>query len=284
MNPDLTNHTLDELFALALTTSFYDEEGDHAEGWEAIWELRRRGTRDIFERCAALCASDDPHHREVGADVLGLLGWSQGYPFRDETLPILFQLIATDKDIPVLNAACVALGHLSDERAIPHLLMLKKHPSEEVRFGVTLGLLRQEDERAIDALIELSQDTDTDVRNWATFGLGSQIELDTPESLELLDTPRVRDALYARVTDPDDEIRGEALLGLALRQDARVIEPLLAELQQVTEWSFAFEAAEQLGDARLLPALLKLKDEWTGEQDWFYQALLDAIDACGGER
>jgi HEAT repeat protein len=273
MNMDLTNHMVEELFALALTTTSTDDE-EHTEGWQAIRELQKRGTRDIFERCAALCASDDPHQREVGAGVLGQLGWEQDYPFREETLPILFGLIANDKEIAVLNAACVALGHLSDERAIPHLLTLKDHPSDIVRYSVIFGLLGLEDDRAVTALIELSNDPDAVNRDWATFGLGSQLELDTPS---------IREALWARVTDADAVTRGEALRGLARRHDERVIEPLLAELELQPEWSFAFEAAEQLGDARLLPALLKLKSEWTGEQNWFYQALLDAIDACGGE-
>jgi hypothetical protein len=45
-----------------------------------------------------------------------------------------------------------------------------------------------------------------------------------------MDSAEIRKALLARVNEPDEEISGEALLGLILRGDIRVIEPLLAAI------------------------------------------------------
>ena len=91
------------------------------------------------------------------------------------------------------------------------------------------------------------------VRDWATFGLGSMIEADTPP---------IREALFARLSDADDTVRGEALVGLALRKDERAIEPLIQELERhpaEKTGSLLIEAAEEMADTRLLPILTRLK-------------------------
>ncbi|KAF3884776.1 MULTISPECIES: HEAT repeat domain-containing protein [Nostocales] len=140
-------------------------------------------------------------------------------------------------------------------------------------MSVVLGLSCQEDESAIQTLIELSADEDKDIRNWATFGLGSQIEIDTQE---------IRDALYRRILSEvgeDDtiaEIRGEALLGLAIRKDERVIEPLIGELESDRVGRLSVEAALAIGDNRLYSALVKLQDWW----DIDVELLQAAISKC----
>ena len=60
-----------------------------------------------------------------------------------------------------------------------------------------------------------------DCRNWATFALGALSELDSPA---------IREALAARLADADDEVRGEAIGGLAKRQDERAVDAILGEL------------------------------------------------------
>ena len=56
----------------------------------------------------------------------------------------------------------------------------------------------------------------------------------------------------------------EAFVGLAYRKDSRIVKPLLEELAADNVDEMAIEAAGELGDSRLLPALLKLKDWWPG--------------------
>ena len=119
---------------------------------------------------------------------------------------------------------------------------------------------------ALDALIELSADPEPGVRDWATFALGT---------LAPQDTPALRDALAARLDDPDDDTRLEAVHGLALRGDAARVEPALDLLGEVGPHDDGGNAADTIwkryaltqatvrlaaltGDARLkehLPAL-----------------------------
>lgn len=78
----------DELIQIALTAS--DEEDNI--GWDAIWELRYRATRDVFEAAKRLIESSDPKSRTVGVDILAQLGIPTR-TFLDETLTIFFHLI-----------------------------------------------------------------------------------------------------------------------------------------------------------------------------------------------
>ena len=86
----------------------------------------------------------------------------------------------------------------------------------------------------------------------AAFGLGSISNADTSE---------VRDALTALLEDPDAEIRGEALIGLSKRQDARALPVLIRELEGPFYGSWCLEAAELLRDPRLLPLLQRMQQQ-----------------------
>jgi len=135
---------------------------------------------------------------------------------------------------------------------------------------VVLGLSGHENASAITALIELTNDADDEVRDWATFGIGTQVEADTPE---------IRDALYARTSDVDGDTRGEALVGLARRKDARVLEPLIRELAPDSVGRLALEAVEAIGDPRLYPALAMLKSRWAADSA-DADLLEDALAKC----
>jgi HEAT repeat protein len=255
----------------------YEAEEPHEEVHsynEALLVLHYRATRDVFDEAVRLCRADSPEEKMLGADILGQLGIPER-AFPKASLAVLLPMLEQETDPDVLQAVAIALGHLGDPEAIAYLIKLRNHPDDRVRYGVVHGLLTYEDESAVDALIELSQDADDDVRNWATFGLGSQIELDTPE---------IRNALYARITDPHDETRGEALVGLAARLDERVLLPLIAELEGEMTWLLALDAARLLKDPSLCPALLTLKQRWQGDEDYDTRLLAEvteALKACG---
>ena len=257
--------TNEELLHAALT------QADEGVSWRVIMELHLRGSRDVFECACKLCASPEARERCVGADILGQLG-TPNHTFPEETLAVLLGMLEREQEPDVLNSIAVALGHRRDPRAIEPLVRLKKHLDERVRHGVVFGLLCQEHALAIHTLMELSTDPDTDVRDWATFGLGSQIEADTPA---------IREALVARLTDEDEHVRGEAMLGLARRHDRRMVEPLLADLEAGWFGSLSTEAAAEIGDPRLYPPLVRLREEWAGDRDdWRYRGLETAIEKC----
>lgn len=229
-----------------------------------------RGTREELDLGLEYCQSSDPLDRATGADVLAQLGWSDR-TFLEESIAALIPLLK-DPSALVTGCAAVALGHRSDPRAIPHLVEISGHDDAQVRYGVVFGLLGHEHPDAIRTLIDLSRDEDAEVRNWALFGLGSQIEADTPEIVE---------TLFAGLEDPDDDARGEALVGLAARGDRRVVDAILREWDDEVIGMLSVKAAEKIGDPRLLPHLqgfletLELADDPT-----FRQQLEQAIAAC----
>jgi HEAT repeat protein len=103
-------------------------------------------------------------------------------------------------------------------------------------------------------LIHLTKDSCEVVRDGATFGLGSLTDKDSAA---------ICSALLARLDDPDDIVRGEALVGLARRQDDRVIKPLLRELEAGTYKNqpndYAREALDALQSVERCPQLLMWK-------------------------
>jgi len=107
---------------------------------------------------------------------------------------------------------------------------------------------------------------DTDTRNWATFALGSLSEEDSPA---------IRDALAARLSDADDEVRGEAMLGLARRVDERVVQPLQRELSGREVGTLAIEAAEVMPRPEFIPHLEALYAAHPGDR-----AIDQALDRC----
>ena len=219
------------------------------EYWAHVRALHFRSGRDIFEEAVRLCANPDPIFRAVGADILAQLGVRKGarvaeYPFAGESVPILVALLA-DREPLVTASALYALGHLGLGES-EHMARLASHPSEHVRCALAYALGGRTDHTSVDTLIALSDDQDTDTRDWATFALGALSEEDSPD---------IRDALAARLTDVDDEVRGEAMAGLAKRLDERAVPPVLCELSEPNVMTLAIEAAEAMPRPEFLPHL-----------------------------
>lgn len=260
MNRKNENLSTEEIIKLALS------EKDEDARWNLVVILHRRGNKEVFSASEKLCRSGVPNQIALGADILGQLGFDK-LPFKKESIPILLNLADETKDIEALQSVIMSLGRMEDDKIVTRLLEFKDHENEDIRFAVVHGLLTIKRDYAIKAMIKLSQDSDEDVRNWATFGLGSMIETDTKE---------IRDALFQRLDEKDHEIRGEALVGLAIRKDKRVIKPLLKELSSKKVGSLSVEAALEIGDESLCSILLELKDWWDIDKE-----MLDsAINKC----
>ena len=243
----------------------YDEDRD-----VSLALMHYRGGEEEFSLGEQYSHSDDAGDRATGADILAQLGWSD-HTFQDESVAILTELLG-DSDPYVIYCAAVGLGHRSAPSAIPDLLSLAGHADPLVRYGVVLGLTGHEDDRAISALIQLARDEDHDARNWAVFGLGSQIDTDTPE---------IREALRHALGDPDHEIRGEALVGLAKRGDSTIVPELLNEWREDDVSIPSIEAAEEARDPRLYHRLKSFTEILTLDDDpYFAGRLADAIEAC----
>ncbi|MFJ6353696.1 ankyrin repeat domain-containing protein [Streptomyces sp. NPDC054835] len=177
--------------------------------------------------------------REAGAGGVAGAAAGAGSPFPRE---------------PALSLA-VALGQCADAGAVPGLLGLAGHPDGEVRrqtAAALTGLVPAGHAEAVGVLVGLSRDHEPRVRDWATLALA-----ELPD-----DTPAVREALAARLADPDPETAAEAARGLAIRQDPRAIEALARVLADGDPDGPARETAlaalEHVADPRTRTRL-----EWT---------------------
>lgn len=270
MNPLLpedaspNQRSIETLFERAYTSA------DDDEVWQAINRLRSIATEAVFTEAVRHCRSSEARRRRVGVDVIAQLG-IPALTYHEPAVALLVELLEAEHDPDVLESIAFGLGHRDDARAIVPLLAFAQHPDERVRHGVAFGLLGHTDPLAIDALIALSQDVDAEVRDWATFGLAVQIDTDTPA---------IRTAMVARLDDEEENVAGEAMVGLARRKDRRVVAPLLEVLQSDDVGSLPLEAAAALADPVLLPALQRLNRCWVDQAEWEYRLLQEAIAAC----
>ncbi|MCU1496485.1 MAG: hypothetical protein JWM47_438 [Acidimicrobiales bacterium] len=250
--------------------------GDDREVYDAcVAELGRRGHAGIRTRALDLLADARPHGRALGADVLGAMARFGGASEGDGVGPALVELVGSEADPLVLDSAVAALGLLGDQAALPTVLAMAAHPSYRVRGSVARalpslvgeGAVIAEGDPVLDALLALSVDGDAEVRNWATFGLGSRLAGDGPA---------VRAALDARLTDPDDDTRAEALVGLARRHVPGLVPAVVAALSADAVGRLAVEAARELAAPELRPALEGLVGWWDVDLD----LLEAALQAC----
>jgi HEAT repeat protein len=199
-----------------------DEDDADSAYWNAMRILHTRGTVDVFEAAKTLCESSCSLEQRIGCGILAQLGCPER-PFGSASFPLVVSVVGKTNDVDTLANGLCALGWLEDPRGVDVVLLYLSHPDSDIRYWVTHALTAlNEDQRSINGLIRLTNDSCVEVRDWATFGLGSQTEQDTPE---------IREALVARLVDTDAIVRGEALVGLAKRQDERVIGPLRQALE-----------------------------------------------------
>ena len=261
----------DDLICAALAN---DADRDNDGYWQPIAVLQHR-LPAILERIQELSDSCHEKSRDTAATILGQ-GWVGSKAIPDVCADVLLWMLAREQSTSVLTSIIFALGHLHDPRATKPLVSLQSHPEACIRYAVISSLCGSEDEQAIAALIERSADEDRDVRNWATFGLGSQIDNDTNA---------IREALFARLEEEDDEIRGEAIVGLTRRGDIRVAAALLKELDKheidvLRDWILIGEAGEAVvaqakatGSKEWYPVLDRLASLGVGDQDEIQAAM-----------
>ncbi len=244
--------------------------GDYEDesAWEAVSLLRRNGNREVFETASEWLKAENPLQRARGAAILAQLrapGSEERLPkatdwlFRDETFSLLVELLERESDAMVLDSGIAALGHLYNEAGIPIIVRYSRHSDKNVRFSVACALGHFPNHPlAVATLVPLTRDEDSDVRDWSVFGLGVQGDADSPE---------IREALLQRLSDPDEDVREEAAVGLGKRRELRLLPPLRTMLSM---------PVLKLRTAEAASALLGLPEdpeEWEAED---YKAALDA--------
>jgi HEAT repeat protein len=217
----------EDIIAAALAASC---EPDSDEYWSEVRVLQHRIDMPLIEKMQELMVHQDERHRVLAADVIAQ-SRAKEKEHSGSCVKLLIEALNREASPQVLSAICDALGHHKSADAIAPLAKLQSHSDENVRLAVVHGLSCQDDSIAVAALISLSVDSNRDVRNWATFGLGSMTSVNSVA---------LREALLERTNEPDDEISGEALVGLALRGDTRVAGPLLGAINALHESQLGF--------------------------------------------
>lgn len=198
----------------------YDED----KAWDAIVTMRRRGTIEVFNLAKLKANSEDPKARARAADIVGQLGAGlpdAERPYKPECVSISMRL-TDDPDPMVRHAACWALAHLGGPDATSMLMTRAQDPDPRVRHAVAFGLHGVLLDKAVRTLLVLMNDEVDEVRDWATFSLGSVPSLDSDE---------IRLALKERLRDSCNDVRDEAIWGLALRRDPMGLKSLLERLE-----------------------------------------------------
>jgi len=256
----------DELARAALQTEDNDERA------RVLAKLHAMGSHEVFSLAVEFVSSSVVAERRLGLDILAQLGFEEQrgtgrWPFYDSSLPLLrVCLAASEKE--VVAAAAYAFLHLGVQDVLPDLIALTEHPDGGCREAVVCALGTSNDVAATDCLLRLMSDAEPSVRNWASFAVAQSGR----------DDALVRDALAASVRDADEEVRIEALLGLARRRDPRCVPALVDELSGDVLSSLAIEAAAAIGD----PALSPLLERWMeaiDADDEFAPALVAALEA-----
>jgi len=195
--------------------------------WNAIAALHMRGSPETLALAQRLSRSSSWRRRALGLHIASQLrqrrqgAESGSVEYALEATQRLLLAHLHDPHDEVVGAAVSGLGHRPHPEALGELVRLASHPSSDLRWSVAVALGRYPEPLAIDALLHLARDGDDDVRDWATFGLGSMQDADTLE---------VRELLWMNLSDADPDVRGEAVIGLAARNDPRAVEYLLTHL------------------------------------------------------
>jgi HEAT repeat protein len=117
-------------------------------------------------------------------------------------------------------------------------------------------------------LMAMTADDDAANRDWATMLLAQQN----------IDTLQVREALLRSAHDADENVRSEAILGLAQR-DPVIALPLIREaLAQDSVQLEIFEAAEIVASPQLVALLLPFSEP--GKDQSIDEQVLRALEAC----
>jgi HEAT repeat protein len=229
-----------------------DQESEDDIFWHIVWQLAARGDQATLDALLPLTTGDS-FERSFSVAVLGRFDPAPMLPFESaeevpqrfasaQIIEVLLAMLETESDEEVLESLVSSLGqHQENDERIPLALeRFLDHPNPDIRWLLAAGMGSYETPEAVEMLVTLSSDEESRVRDWATFGLGSLVSLDSSE---------IRTALFDRLDDEDAETRIEAIEGLALRHDPRVIPVILREFDMEVEPVQRFLPSESLLEA-----------------------------------
>ncbi|GAA1752170.1 HEAT repeat domain-containing protein [Luedemannella helvata] len=222
---------------------------DTPQEYARVRDLAAAGPQAL-SLAVAHVADPDPVVRSTACRLLGAVAELHD-DLRADAATALLDRARVEIEPAVLWSLARALGDTRDARAVPVLVDLAAHGDTDVRYMVATALPwvlgDDPDPAGLAALLALCRDDEVSVRDWATYGLGQ---------VSAADGAAVRAMLWERVADEDEDVRAEAVRGLAHRRDPRAV-PLVADLLREPEFNvFNTIAAGLLGDPSLAPLLV----------------------------
>ncbi len=241
--------------------------------WENVHILRRRPSNKLFLICKALTESENSEKRILGINILAQMGLTKR-PYLNETLEIYFNLLDIEKDSYVLMSLLYGIGHNNNElnkTQIEKLCSFSKTTDDLINEGLLHAVGFIKNSKAIDILINFTEHKYSYMRDWATFYLGQSDS----------NSKKIKEALWKRINDKDENTKFEAIFGLAKRKDERIVEIIIKELKKRDFQNLLFDAILEFKKEKFLPLLQEIyesvKNNPKIDMIWFND-LTDCID------
>jgi len=140
---------------------------DERVSFAAARRLQLHGGVLAYEMAKNMLDSKDMKEKILGVFILGQLD-NPNFSFRKETVPIFLDLLRKTRSKKLRSEIIVALGHLGDPQALPHILRFLGSKNEETRASVAAALIGfPENKDAIKAMRKLRKDQSQLVKYWA---------------------------------------------------------------------------------------------------------------------
>ncbi len=197
-------------------------------------------TPKTFVKVVELIRSNKGIERVVGIYILHAKNHDSSY--KKETLQLYFELLDKPQSDAVLHALFGALSSYAKYFNTEQLIKLTTYKTVdniELKSDFILMLCNAEHEIAVDCIIELTYDPSRVVRRRAMIGLNIMADYGFP---------KIREALWKGVFDPDEDVKWSAILGLTEIGDERIIPIIIHHLETEQFHDGLFEAICRLQD------------------------------------
>lgn len=216
----------------------------------------------------------------VLADLLGRLVEANGQDIPQEASQLLTTWLHERSDPQALTATLAALRRLQAIDAADDVASVAGHSAADVRQQVaqTLPVLLaagSASEVARETLLKQAHDRHPRVRAWATYGLSSVLDPTRDDEIQ--------EVLRGLLNDPSEEVRCQALRGLARTGDAEALALALSECDVDRELLELAATASPNEPAHATLTALALDEEWIGDRELLQRAL-DATRPSSGVR
>lgn len=242
---------------------------DPIDGWAEAGEVADEVPGPVrWPECARLLRSGDAAERAAGVALL------QGSEIRLPTWVRQLQVAAlNDPDDDVVALALRSASLRETPEAVTGLSRIARCSSSPVNRLHAAESLADAPGLSHRALVALVSDPEVEVRRLAVRALALGVDASSDEVVTALGRAR---------QDPDEQVKGDALAGLAARRAEGSSEFIAAQIDSDQVGPWLLQAAEYAADPALLPALGRFSQRRPDVPDHHGEQWLAAMAACAG--